>query len=264
MLRSMGPAGESASLSSMPPGEQEWYRLAGKRHRKTGDHRRLQELIPLVLQYNGLPAVYIPESDLSANTRTNTRLSRRGHPGAVGKTEDSTVAAPNHQQAATAAEAEPTGDKPGNRKGMHDDVLGEDEDEDEEDEDEEDEDEDEEEDDEEDNEEVDVLGSESEGEAPSPQPSKPNRPSDPQPPSGKQEEDDGWAERKTTPSIALRELPTITKLRQEKRTGKILEDVPTGVYIHEENLFVGNVKGYTGFSGYMSYPYPKDSSTPVK
>ncbi|MPC36786.1 hypothetical protein E2C01_030255 [Portunus trituberculatus] len=150
------------------------------------DHRQLQELIPLVLQHNGLPAVYIPRSALTANTRTNTRLSRRGHPGPMGKMEDAT------------------------------------------------------------------------------------------PPSGKQEEDDGWVIKKklrrrptgnpwvlpkdkriTKPSIALRESPTITRLRQEKRTGKIREDVLTGVYIHEENRFMGHTKGYSGFDGYLSFPYPK-------
>ncbi|XP_045126769.1 Y-box-binding protein 1-like [Portunus trituberculatus] len=195
---------------------------------------------------------------LTSLPRHEQSRSRRDQPG--------TEAAPN-QQAATAAEPEPTGDKPRNRKETQDDVPGE------------------EDDDEEEDEEVDVLGSGSEGEGPSPQASKPNFPSDPQPPSGKQEEDDGWvtktkrrrrpspntlrlvlpkAERTTTPSAALRESPTVQKLRQEKRTGKIREDVLIGVYIHEENRFVGNIKGYTGFPGYMSYSYPKDSSTQVK
>ncbi|MPC59563.1 hypothetical protein E2C01_053587 [Portunus trituberculatus] len=72
------------------------------------------------------------------------------------------------------------------------------------------------------------------------------------------------AERTTTPSAVLRESPTVQKLRQEKRTGKIREDVLSGVYIHEENRFVENIKEYTDFPGYTSYPYPKDSCTPVK
>ncbi|MPC93892.1 hypothetical protein E2C01_089037 [Portunus trituberculatus] len=244
--------------------------LAGK------DHRRLQGLIPLLLQHNGLPAVHIPLRALTANTSANTRLSRRGHPGNTGKTEVETVAAPNHQQ----EEAAPAGDEPKNREETEtetqDDVAGGEEEE------EETEDEDDEDDDEED-EEVDVLGSGSEGEAPSAQPRKPNPPSDPQPPSGKQEDNDGWVtknkrrrrkpflrlvlpkrDQMTTPDIALRESPTITRLRREKQTGKVREDVLHGCYIHEENRFVGNIKGYTGFPGYESYPYPQDVSTPAK
>ncbi|MPC45436.1 hypothetical protein E2C01_039135 [Portunus trituberculatus] len=97
---------------------------------------------------------------------------------------------------------------------------------------------------EEENEEVDVLGSGSEREAASPQPSTPIRPSAPQPPSGEQEEDDGWVtkvkrrrrspaiqlvlpkdEQTTTPSVALRESPNVTRLRKERRTGMILDAV---------------------------------------
>ncbi|MPC54754.1 hypothetical protein E2C01_048679 [Portunus trituberculatus] len=145
--------------------------LAGK------DHRRLQGLIPLLLQHNGLPAVHIPLRALTANTSANTRLSLRGHPGNTGKTEVETVAAPNYQQ----EEAAPAGDEPKNREETEtqDDVAGGEE-------------ETEDEDDEDEDEEVDVLGSGSEGEAPSPQPRKPNPPSDPQPPSGNQEDNDGW------------------------------------------------------------------------
>ncbi|XP_045110882.1 uncharacterized protein LOC123504435 [Portunus trituberculatus] len=80
--------------------------LAGK------DHRRLQGLIPLLLQHNGLPAVHIPLRALTANTSANTRLSLRGHPGNTGKTEVETVAAPNYQQ----EEAAPAGDEPKNRE----------------------------------------------------------------------------------------------------------------------------------------------------
>ncbi|MPC38949.1 hypothetical protein E2C01_032467 [Portunus trituberculatus] len=199
------------------------------------DHRWLQGLIPLLLQHNGLPAVHIPLCALTANTSANTRLSRRGHPGNTGKTEDETVAAPNHQQ----EEAAPAGDEPKNREETEtqDNVAGGEEEEEEE-EDEETEDEDDEDDDEED-EEVDVLGSGSEGEAPLPQPGKPNQPSDPQPPSVKKEDNDGWVTKKkrrrrksflrlvlpkreqtTTPDIALRESPTNTRLRREKQTGK--------------------------------------------
>ncbi|MPC42880.1 Major cold shock protein [Portunus trituberculatus] len=89
------------------------------------------------------------------------------------------------------------------------------------------------------------------------QPIKPNRPSDPQPSSGKEEEDDGWVTKKkrlprakaaiqtldppkvpkhrrtTKPSIALRESPTITRLRQVNWTGPVREEVLTGVYIHD-------------------------------
>ncbi|XP_045136319.1 Y-box-binding protein 2-like [Portunus trituberculatus] len=107
-----GGVGRSASQHNICPFEDLWNR---------GDHRQLQELIPLILQHNGLPAVYIPKSALSANTRANTRLSRRGLPGAMGETEESPVAAPNIQQPATGAEAEPTGDKPRNWKETQDD-----------------------------------------------------------------------------------------------------------------------------------------------
>ncbi|XP_045120356.1 histone H3.v1-like [Portunus trituberculatus] len=202
----------------------------------------------------------------------------------MGKTKESPVAAQNTQQPTTGAEAEKTGDKPRNWKETQDDVPGEEEEEEEEEDEDDDDDDDDEEDDEEEDEEVDVLGSGSEGEATSPRAGKPNLPSDPQSLSGKQE-DDGWvtktkrrrkpspnafrwvipkAERKTTPAIALRESPTITKLRREERTGKVREDVLSGVYIHEENRFVGNIKGYTGFGGYLSHPYPKESSAPQK
>ncbi|XP_045101320.1 AF4/FMR2 family member 4-like [Portunus trituberculatus] len=153
------------------------------------DHRWLQGLIPLLLQHNGLPAVHIPLCALTANTSANTRLSRRGHPGNTGKTEDETVAAPNHQQ----EEAAPAGDEPKNR------------------------------------EETETQDN----------PGKPNQPSDPQPPSVKKEDNDGWVTKKkrrrrksflrlvlpkreqtTTPDIALRESPTNTRLRREKQTGK--------------------------------------------
>ncbi|MPC31604.1 hypothetical protein E2C01_024898 [Portunus trituberculatus] len=151
-------SGLTRSLKDRPPREGD-QALAGS------DHRHLQELLPTILQHNGLPAIKAPLSALTTPNPSNRSRSRRDQPG--------TEAAPN-QQAATAAEPEPTGDKPRNRKETQDDVPGE------------------EDDDEEEDEEVDVLGSGSEGEGPSPQASKPNFPSDPQPPSGKQEEDDGW------------------------------------------------------------------------
>ncbi|MPC33274.1 hypothetical protein E2C01_026619 [Portunus trituberculatus] len=88
-----------------------------------GDNLRLQELIPLILQHNGLPAVNIPSSALTVDTRT--RLPRRGHPGAKGKTEASLVAVSTTQDQAAAAEAEPTGDRPGTREEIHENVVGE-------------------------------------------------------------------------------------------------------------------------------------------
>ncbi|XP_045114007.1 uncharacterized protein LOC123506156 [Portunus trituberculatus] len=72
------------------------------------NHRRLQELIPAILQHNGLPAIQIPLCALTkANpTRTFRSRSRRG------KTGDATVdamAAPNHHHQ---QEAAPAGDEP--------------------------------------------------------------------------------------------------------------------------------------------------------
>ncbi|MPC63191.1 Y-box factor [Portunus trituberculatus] len=59
------------------------------------NYRRLQEMIPFILQYNGLPAVYIPRSALPPTNRDNTRLSRRDSPGADHETGNTSVAAPN-------------------------------------------------------------------------------------------------------------------------------------------------------------------------
>ncbi|MPC17237.1 hypothetical protein E2C01_010086 [Portunus trituberculatus] len=157
---------------------------------------RLQKIIPILLQHNGLPVISIPLTALSAPPRSKCRPSAKDHPRETTEPHD------NHE----------------------------DEDEDDEEEDEE------EEDDEEEDEKVDVLGSCSEKETPPPHPSKPKRPSVPQPPSGKQDEDDGWVtkqkrrrrprddpwvlpkeERTTIPSAALSQSPTIARLRRENR-----------------------------------------------
>ncbi|MPC63190.1 Cold shock-like protein CspG [Portunus trituberculatus] len=189
---------------------------------------RLQQIIPILLQHNGLPVISIPLTALSAPPRSKMRPTRRpsakDHPR---ETQDNDAYHLNQPRAEE-------GEEEGNRTEPHDDHEDEDED------DEEEEDEDEEEDDEEEDEEVDVLGSCSEKETPPPQPSKPKRPSVPQPPSGKQDEDDGWVtkqkrrrrpkddpwvlpkeERTTTPSAALSQSPTIARLRLENQSGKV-------------------------------------------
>ncbi|MPC38832.1 hypothetical protein E2C01_032347 [Portunus trituberculatus] len=149
---------------------------------------------------------------------------------------------PGRTQTSARTEGVVEEEKPRNKEEAHHDVAGEEE-EDDEDEDEG-ENEEEDEDDEEEREELDVLGSGSEGEAPSPQPINPNRPSDPQPPSGKQEEEYGWVTKKkrlprpkaapasldppkvpkhrrtTKPSIALHESPTITRLSMPSDTSR--------------------------------------------
>ncbi|MPC82896.1 Y-box-binding protein 2-A [Portunus trituberculatus] len=177
------------------------------------DHRHLQSLIPILLQHNDLPAIHIPLLALAPPRLVEVKKDDRN----------------NNNSPAERGKPDPKEEKPRNKEESYDDVAGEDED------------------DEEESEEVDVLGSRSEGEAPTPQPIKPNQPSDPQPPSGKQEEDDGWETKKkrrprpkaatttldppkvpkhrrtTTLSIALCESPTITRLRQEKRTGKVVK-----------------------------------------
>ncbi|MPC33275.1 hypothetical protein E2C01_026620 [Portunus trituberculatus] len=99
----------------------------------------------------------------------------------------------------------------------------------------------------------------------------------PQPPSGEQGEDEGWVtkekrrrrspaiqlvlpkdEQTTTSSAALRESPIITRLREERRTGKIHDFVLNGVYVHDEDRFVGNIRGYNSSGAYTSHRYPKD------
>ncbi|MPC11966.1 Y-box-binding protein 2-like [Portunus trituberculatus] len=240
------------------------------------DHRHLQSLIPLLLKHNGLPAIHVPLLALAPPRRQTQTLQRRSHPENIGtsarveeageveeekddgQSDNSTTERGKH------AETAPKEEKHRAKEEACVDVTDEDGDEEEDDEDEE----------------VDVLGSGSEETAPSPQATKQNRPSDPQPPSGKQ--DDGWVtkekrrrrshddpyvlpkdRRTTTPSVALRESPTIARLRQENRSGRVEEDLLTGAYIHDGDRFVGFIKGYSK-AGYMNYPYPKGSDQPVK
>ncbi|XP_045101324.1 Y-box-binding protein 2-like [Portunus trituberculatus] len=201
-------SGLTRALKDRPPREGDEVLLAIQEGSKGPEalagrnHRRLQELVPVILQHNGLPAIQIPLCALDNPARTIRSRSLRGK---TGDATDETVAAPNPQQ----EEAAPAGDEPKNRE---------------------------------------KTGTETQDD----------------PPSGKQEDNDGWVtkekrrrrktylrlvlpkrEQTTTPDIALRESPTITKLRREKQTGKVREDVLHGCYIHEENRFVGNIKGYT-------------------
>ncbi|MPC54975.1 hypothetical protein E2C01_048906 [Portunus trituberculatus] len=69
--------------------------------------------------------------------------------------------------------------------------------------------------------------------------------------------------RTTKPSIALRESPTITRLRQENQSGPVREEVLTGYYFHDGDRFLGSIKGYHEV-GYRNFPYPKEKKKPVK
>ncbi|MPC27942.1 hypothetical protein E2C01_021133 [Portunus trituberculatus] len=246
------------------------------------DHRRQQDLIPTILQHNGLPAIKIPLSALTAPNRPNRSRSRRVQPGteatpnihpeATGKPAASLAAASTTLVQAAAAEVKPTGDRPGTREETHDNLDGREdqgaakEGHGEEDEDVEDED-------------VDILGSGSEREAGSPQPSMPDRRFAPQPPSSEQEEEDdkGWVtkekrrrkspdsqlvlpndEQTHIPAVELRHSPTITQLRKEGRTGIVHNFVLNGLYIHEEDRFVGNIRGYNRRGAYTSHRSPEE------
>ncbi|MPC77415.1 Cold shock-like protein CspE [Portunus trituberculatus] len=250
------------------------------------DHRRLQDLIPTILQFNGLPAIKIPLSALTVPNRPNRSCSRRVQPGteaapnihpeATGKPAASLPAASTTPVQAAPAEAKPTGVRPGTWEETHENLDGKKEqgaaEEEEEGHGEEDED-------------VDILGSGSEREAGSPRPSTPDQRSAPQPPSSKQEEEDdeGWVtkekrrrkspdsqlvlpkdEQTHIPAVELRHSPTITQLRKEGRTGIVHDFVLNGLYIHEEDRFVGNIRGYNRRGAYTSHRYPKDNVVPGK
>ncbi|MPC91845.1 Cold shock-like protein CspB [Portunus trituberculatus] len=271
----------SAPPKTQTPRKRRIYRLKYTPALAGGNNHRLQEILPLILQHNGLPAINIPSSALTANTRT--KLPRRGHPGTKGKSKTSPVAgSTTPDQPAAAAEAKviyrPNEDIRNNLVGnvdqensttpdqpaaaaearvvyrpnedIRNNLVGkiDQESEDEEGNDEEDE-------------EVDILGSGSEREADSPPPSTPNRRSTPQPPSYEREEDQGWVTKEkrrrppasqlalpkgkqtNTPSAEPRQSPIITRLRKERRDG-IVHDLVLNTY--------------------KSHQHPKDDVTSTK
>ncbi|MPC95644.1 hypothetical protein E2C01_090863 [Portunus trituberculatus] len=261
------------------------------------NYHRLQELIPLILQHNGLPAVYIPLSALSASTRTNTRLSRRGHPGAEQQKENTSVAAPNlhHTNAPTEKGAgaaqrkiDEGNDEDGEQKEEKDDV-------------------------DEENEKVNVVHNSSEDDT-SPAATKPAKPSqedlrsahdsdaasstpsrnlsddddtssddeegirshhiEQRPPaeSDNQTGDEGWVTKKKrqqrakvaptpriTPPAALRESSGIATLRRENKSGRVCNGRLDGYSVLKDQRYVGTIVGYDEYR--CSYRYPTRSNT---